>query len=240
MKKIFAIWLCAFIMLAMPLAVFAEGEESVTVDEITTEADATTTEEEIVTEGETAGTEAVPDTAPPEKSEAQVEAEATTKKIVQYVQEHLEEISVIITMILTVFYQVRKHSALNKSVGTLNNNSIAVAENSAAAISNALTAVQAVSDTVKGYKDEMANMLAEVRANEEEKQALKKAIDESNNYVKTAKLANTELANEIAELLVLANIPNSKKEELYARHRAAVDAIDAAETEVKGNVGQEE
>jgi hypothetical protein len=50
-----------------------------------------------------------------------------------------------------------------------------------------------------------------------------------------------ELANEVAELLVLANIPNSKKEELYSRHLAAVGAIAEAEkTEVTINEdGQE-
>ena len=56
-------------------------------------------------------------------------------------------------------------------------------------------------------------------------------------------LANVELANEVAELLVLANIPNSKKEELYSRHLAAVGAIAEAEkievnTEVKEDVEQ--
>ena len=61
------------------------------------------------------------------------------------------------------------------------------------------------------------------------------------NHLKVAKLANTELANEVAELLVLANIPNSKKDELYARHRAAVALIDAASTEneVENDDGEE-
>ena len=54
------------------------------------------------------------------------------------------------------------------------------------------------------------------------------------NYIKASKLANVELANELAELLVLANIPNSKKDELYSRHIAAVAAIsDAEKTEEK-------
>jgi hypothetical protein len=60
-------------------------------------------------------------------------------------------------------------------------------------------------------------------------------------YIKTAKLANVEFANELAELLVLANIPNSKKDELYSRHIAAVGAIAEAEkTEVTTNDGGEE
>lgn len=175
-----------------------------------------------------------------EKSDAQIEAEFTTDKIVNYITEHLEEVSVILTMILTVFYQVRKHNSLNKSVGILNNNAVTVAENSSIAINDALAAVRSVSDTVVEYKGEINRLLAEVRSNEEEKQNLAAALAGVDNHLKTAKLANKELANEVAELLVLANIPNSKKEELYARHRAAVAEIEAAEnTEVKEDDGKE-
>lgn len=175
-----------------------------------------------------------------EETAAWLEAEITTEAIIEYVQGHLEEVSVIITLLLTVFYQVRKHASLNKSIGTLNNNSVAVAENSANAINEALTGVQSVSDVVSGYKDEMARMLDEVRANEEEKQRLATLLESTEKYLETAKAANLELSNEVAELLVLANIPNSKKEELYSRHRAAVDAIVAAEkSEVTVNDEQE-
>lgn len=207
MKRLLVILLCVVLMCAMPVVAFAEEVTDPSV------------ETEVVV---------------PEKSEAQVEAELTTEKIITYIQEHLEEISVIITMILTVFYQVRKHGALNKSIGTLNNNAVAVAENSRTAIGEALSNVSLVSAAVEGYKSEIANLLAEVRANEEEKQKLASTLSSVEKYFETAKAANLELANEVAELLVLANIPNSKKEELYARHRAAVDAIAVAEkTDVK-------
>ena len=94
-----------------------------------------------------------------------------------------------------------------------------------------------VSTTFGNYKDEMAALLNEIRETAEEKQKLQSALAQVENYLQTAKLANVEIANEVAELLVLANIPNSKKEELYSRHRAAVDAIAAAEkTEVKNDV----
>jgi hypothetical protein len=69
-------------------------------------------------------------------------------------------------------------------------------------------------------------------------------LAEVNTHLQTSKAANIEFANELAELLVLANIPNSKKDELYTRHRAAVDAIDkiavptAEQTEVKEDVGE--
>lgn len=175
-----------------------------------------------------------------DKPDSWLEAEITTEAIIQYVQEHLEEISVIATLILTVFYQVRKHASLNKSIGTLNNNAVAVSENSSSAIGQALTSVQAISDIVGGYKEEMTKLLEEVRANEDEKHKLAATLTTVNKYLETAKAANLELSNEVAELLVLANIPNSKKEELYSRHRAAVEAIAATEkTEVIANDEQE-
>lgn len=234
MKKIFAIIMCAFIMCALPVVAFAEDDIPDATEEKVTEEVTPPTEEE---------TPPV-DTTPEPKPEAQIEAELVTEQIVSYVQNHLEEISVILTMILTVFYQIRKHSALNKSIATLNNNSIAVTENSNAAIQNALMGVEDVSTTVANYKNEMAVLLAEVRQNAEEKKRLEAALVGVESYLKTAKLANVELADELAELLVLANIPNSKKDELYSRHRAAVDAINAVEiptenTEVKEDVEQE-
>lgn len=222
----------------------AESETAVETENLTTESDnpveteIQTAESEITAEGENSGAEYSPNTEP------EVQAELMADKIVAYVQDHIEELSVIITLLLTVFYQVRKHHVLNKSIATLNNNSIAVTENSQFAIQRALTGMDDVSNTVTYYKNEVASLLADVRQTHEEKKRLETALVNVESYLNTAKLANIELANEVAELLVLANIPNSKKDELYSRHRAAVDAISAAEItsdnpEVKADDRQE-
>lgn len=237
MKKIFAIIMCAIIMCALPVVAFADEAVSTTTEEATP-----LDTEVIATETEATSPETV--VIPPVVSDSVKEAELTTEKIVGYVKSHLEEISVILTMILTVFYQVRKHSALNKSIATLNNNSIAITQNSNSNIQQALKSVEGVSSTVSNYKDELAVLLNEVRQNATEKKRLESALVEVESYLKTSKLANVELANEVAELLVLANIPTSKKDELYSRHRAAVDAINAVDiatgtTEVKGDDRQE-
>lgn len=221
MKKIFIALLIIAMVCAMTLVAFAEDTS---VDTNTTEAETFIAKEEIATEGEITGTGV---TIP------------TTDEIVKWVEMHLEEISVIITLIFTLIYQVRKHASLNKSIATCNNNAVSIVENSNSAISTALSRVENVSAVVDKYKDEIVTLLAEIRQTDEEKKKLETALAEVENYLKTAKLANTELANEVAELLVLANIPNSKKEELYSRHRAAVDAIKAAEKEVKEDVGDE-
>ncbi len=212
MKKIFAFILCAVLLCAVPIV--ASAEETPIPDET-------------VTQGNNSGAETVPETE-----------QSMTEMIVGYVKSHVEEISVIITLILTMFYEIRKHGKLNGSIGTLNNNAVTVAEKSAAAINSALSKVEGVMDIVDGYKAKIETLLEEIRISEEEKKALADALVRVESYLNTAKIANMEFANELAELLCLANIPNSKKEELYARHMDGVHKLEAAE-EVKSDDGQE-
>ena len=173
-------------------------------------------------------------------AEGEVETEQPiTEVIVNYVQEHFEEITVIGTLILTIFYEVRKHGKLNGTIGTLNNNAITVAQNSAETIKAALAGVEGIAEVVNKYKGEIESLLGEIRKNAEEKKALEDTLTHVEALLHTSKLATTELANEVAELLVLANIPISKKEELYSRHMAAVNAIAEAESEVTNHDGAE-
>ena len=165
-----------------------------------------------------------------------ISGEITTADIKLWVQENWSPLSIYYALGGAVYYYLNDRKKLDKSIGTLNNNAVAVSENSSSAISQALASVQAMYDVVSGYKDEMARMLDVVRANEDEKHKLANTLTTVNKYLETTKAANIELANEVAELLVLANIPVSKKEELYSRHRAAVDAIAATEkTEVNAD-----
>jgi hypothetical protein len=228
MKKIFALLVCTILLLcAFPVSVFAEGESVGSVEPTVEVVDTLSTTEEIATEGEILTEKTIPDITP--------------ELIVEYIKVHFEEISVIITLILTVFYNIRKHKLLNRSIAATNNNAITVAENSDIAIRDALSRMEGISSDVLGYKEAFALLLAEYRANAEEKKKLESTLNEAMTCIKASKLANVEFANELAELLVLANIPNSKKEELYSRHLAAVGAIaDAEKMEVNtdGN-GQE-
>ena len=173
-------------------------------------------------------------------AEEGAEVEKTmTEEIVDYVTSHVEELSVIGALIIGMFYEVRKHRNLNGSIGTLNNNAITVAQNSAETIKTALAGVEAIAKVVNEYKGEIEALLGEIRKSAEEKKALEDTLSHVEGFLKTSKLASKELADEIAELLVLANIPPSKKEELYSRHRAAVDALAAAESEVNAHDGEE-
>jgi hypothetical protein len=203
MRKIFAIVICTALLLCMiPFSVFAEAS---------------------VEQTDTA-TESLPST-----EGASEEEKFTTDMIVDYVKEHYEEIMVIITLILSLFYQVRRHGELGKSVRAINNNSIMIAKNSENSIQNALSEMGSMSSAVTGYKGDIESLLTEFRVNLEEKKKLEQTLADVQNFLKTNKLASIELANEVAELLVLANIPNSVKDQLYSRHMAAVNAIAEAE-----------
>jgi len=164
------------------------------------------------------------------------------EQIIAYGEKHFEEILVIVTSVLMSFYQARKHKVLNRCIATLNNNAVTISENSKNAMQDALGEMGGVSTVVTNYKMSIDALLEEYRNTAEDKKKLEQTLDEVHNHLKIAKLANVELANEVAELLVLANIPNAKKDELYSRHLAAVGAIaDAEKTEVITDVnGQEE
>lgn len=208
MKKIFVILLCAMLILALPTAVSAE------------EADNSTTETEIAVEGENSASE-----------------ETMTESIVDYVKENIDKVVVIIVMAGYSIVESKLRGKMNGSIGTLNNNAISIAKNSADAINTALEKVEGISALVQNYKNDIASLLEEIRNSEEEKKALKDALVKVESYLNTAKLANIEFANELAELLCLSNIPNSKKDELYAKHIEGVHKLEAEE--VKSDDGNE-
>lgn len=241
MKKIFALILCLMLLCATPLVAFADGAENLP------------TENETVTEGE--------NSPPTEEAEGPNWGEVKdtiSGAIVNWIIPHAEEISVVVTLILTAFYNMRKHKLLNKSMGTLNNNAITVAKESSNFMAQALSNIESASGAVTGYDTRILALLEEFKTTAEDRAMLEKELVEVKNLLRASTEANIEFANELAELLGLANIPNYKKEELGARHLAKVIALkEAAERaeaeaaaaaasllpatseEVKGDVGEE-
>ena len=219
MKKILVCLLALLMICTLPFAVYA--------DEATDTPTETSTETVV-------GTEIHPPENIPEEGDDDTEenlGELWSKKFEEWIVPHLEEISVIITLIGTLFYQIRKNKSLGKTIGTMNNNTITIAEQSTSIMNQALTGMENVSAIVTAYDARIAAMLEAHRANAEDKERLERELTEIGTYLKTAAESNIEFANELAELLGLANIPNYKKEEIGARHLAAVNSIKAAETE---------
>ncbi len=230
MKRIFALVICAILLCTFPIVAFAEGESTASVETESLFPDSFPIETETATESEISGDVTIPEEP----------TETITDEILCFVKENFADIFVTIALILAALYKRIKDNIIHKAIGTLNNNAVTVAENSNTAIQKALAEVEGVSAVVTGYKEQIEALISEYRANAEEKKKLEDSLAEMQTYLKTAKLANVELANELAELLVLANIPNSKKEELYSRHLAAVGAItDAEKTEVIADDGKE-
>ena len=229
MKKFLVLILCAFLVCAFAVVASAE-DGSVSSEELNdTVTENLPTEDTNASQGENSASENV--------------VALYSDMIIEWAKNNVDKIALVVVAIVTAVIERITVTKAKKAIGISNNNAVAVSENSTLAIGNALTAVTDAASVVNGYKEEMAKLLAEVRANEEEKKELKQALLDASAFMKTAKLANVELASEVAELLVLANIPNSKKEELYSRHLAAVGAIAEAEkievnTEVKEDVEQ--
>lgn len=267
MKKILAFILCMLLICAMPIIASAKDYEIGDVFDGEVPGDNSTPVEESPTEGEISSPETTPEVTPEETPEevpeetppvetppvetppAETEPdweevnETVSDKIVNWILPHIEEISVVITLLLSIVYNVRRNKALDKSVIKLNNNAVTIAENNSSAISSVLSNIQGVSGAVTGYQTEIALLLEQFRHTAEDKRKLEAELTEIKKYLQLSKDANVEFANELAELLALANIPNFKKEEIGARHLAAVKAIADAEAkteteEVKEDVGE--
>lgn len=219
MKKIFALLICTVLLLcAFPFSAFAEGDSIGGGEPIAEEVVTSPTTEENAAESVISGDAAM--------------SETSSERVVEYIKLHFEEMSVVVGLILSGLYQSRKNKLIGKTVVTTNNNAVEISRNSEKCIQQALDDMREMTTAVASYKEELSSMLAEVRESAEEKRKLEEALDKTLSFIKAAKLANVELGNEVAELLVLANIPNAKKEELYSRHRVAVGAISDADTEV--------
>ena len=148
--------------------------------------------------------------------------EPSVDKFMDYIGSHVEEISVILTLIFGALLKAVTRKQDNKLITTLNNNSVSVA-------SNSLASMKDMSTVVKEYKDAMSEMLSEIRRNNDERANLEESLAEVSKHLKATRLANVELSNVMAEILLYANIPNSKKDEFYARHLSAVNLIAEAE-----------
>lgn len=211
MKKILAL-IIALMLFCVPLVAYAEGEE--------------------VTEGNSVPTEEMPVESEISASEAEEISNEWdhiknlfSENFEEWILSHLEEISVVLTLLMTAFYNMRKHKLLNRSMGTLNNNAITVANNSNSFMGDALAQMESASGAVIKYDEKITALLEAFKTTAEEKALLEKELVEIKNYLKTESEANIEFANELAELIALANIPNYKKEALGSEHVARVKAI---------------
>lgn len=230
MKKIIALIIC-LMLLCVPIVASAEDYEIGDVFEgVVEEGDSTPeaempTEEEILPPVETPPTEEAPT--------FEDEVQTVTDNLVKWLEDNSALIGLIITLIGYGIVTFKKLGTVIKSASTMNNNAITIAKNSKNVIDEALTSIQSASGAVTGYDARILALLEAYKTTAEDRARLEKELVEIRNYLKTSTDANIEFANELAELLGLANIPNYKKEEIGARHLTAVNAIMEAEAKAE-------
>jgi hypothetical protein len=118
---------------------------------------------------------------------------------------------------------------VNKALGEAKEIMQAISDGNTAALTETLGKAETIAATVVSFKEVMETFLERIGDIESDKVATREALLKACNTMEACKKASIEEGNIVAELLMLANIPNSKKEEIYARHLSAVNAI--AETE---------
>ena len=196
MKKILVLILAVLLIMALPFVTFAEEAEPPVAEE---------------------------NVAPTEEVTTEVEEEPTmTETIVEWVKSNFEEIAVIFGLAASAFYGAITRRGLNGSIGTLNNNAITIAENSAKAVDTGAKKMEDMANRVIEFEKKADTILEKMASVVDENQSLTSLLN-------ATKIACLEMSNEVAELLVLANIPTSKKEELYSRHTKAVHELEAVE-----------
>lgn len=221
MKRVFALILC-LILLIVPLSVSAEEASENVSEEVATE----------------------------NHNWAEVKYNISVA-VVNWLYDNYDKALVTLFLLMSMLYDRVRDKKNRKDIGTLNNNAITIASDGKQFMGNALSEMQNVSGAVIQYDERITALLAAYQQSAEDRQRLEAKLVEIENYLKINADSNIEFANELAELLGLANIPNYKKEELGARHvesvKAILDAVVKANVltlpppeEVKEDAGEEE
>ncbi|MBR6744392.1 MAG: hypothetical protein IKM00_04155, partial [Clostridia bacterium] len=121
MKKYLIFTVCTLFVCLIPFTLYAENNTANTFTETELHSTAITAPEKTSSEMEN-----------PES-----ESNLLSVRFEQWVLPHLEEIAVVVTLIFSLFFQMRKHKLLSKAIGTMNNNAIAIAESNSDMMSKA-------------------------------------------------------------------------------------------------------
>jgi hypothetical protein len=129
---------------------------------------------------------------------------------------------------------------VHKALGEAKEIMQAISDGNAAALTETLGKAEGIAEVVTTFTKTMETFMERIGDIESDKVATRDALIEATKTMEACKKASLEEGNIVAELLLLANIPNSKKEEIYARHLSAVNAIAEAEkSEVAEDDGKE-
>lgn len=234
-KRVIKLIVAVLCLMAFCMPLVAYAEDVPPVDVTTTAPDETTPPEDVVEPSEDGAVPPVDDTPTTDESASDGKfsweevKETVSSTIMIWVQENSEEIGVVVALIGYGITLIKKFKSINKSMGTMNNNAITIAKETTNYMDGALKTITDMAQVVESYKVKMDVLLKAYENSEQARNKLEVELVEIKEYLKVDSMASTEFANELAELLALANIPNYKKEELGARHQKNVLAIKEAE-----------
>ena len=146
-------------------------------------------------------------------------------RIAKWFEANADTISLIFSIIGAVVVIVKKGSDLLKKAGIINDNAVTIATESASQMKAAQDTINNAANVVTGYNEQITALLGAFSTLVDENRLLKDDVNTLKNYLNTSTYANIEFANELAELLALANIPNYKKDEIGQKHLESVAAI---------------
>lgn len=264
MKKILILMLCAILFCAMPLVASADEEtpsESVETEETTPNTEETPPAEEVPEESEVTLPEKIVNFLTTNYNGTTLIGLIIT--IVAYTIYGLQQFKNIggkLGIVNNNMVKVAEDSAkvidasfvevkgiaensietVHKALGEAKDIMQAISDGNAAALTETLGKAEGIAEVVTTFTKTMETFMERIGDIETDKASLKSALNETDKTMQVLKKVVEENANMMAELLLLANIPNAKKEEIYARHLSAVNAIAEAEkSEVATDDGKE-
>lgn len=234
MKKILVFILCTVMLCAFAVSASAETHSDMLTSAGNENSGNSHPEKENATESEIS-----PDTTAPENTESTTETEppaeetapepTVTEYIAEYVKSHIEELCVMASLIVAAIYSKIKDGKFGASLGTLNSNAIKIANKGVEIAESAAEKMDGATSKLMELEEKITSVTEKYEKSEEEKAELSTMLSRVEILLKSVKGAALEASNEVAELLVRANLPNSVKDEIYGRHMKAVHELEAAE-----------
>lgn len=162
-----------------------------------------------------------------------------SRKLVNFIKANVTETS-LMTFALALLAFCIEHFSSNKKlknhIGILNNNAIEIANTSAGKTEENTKEFAALKNEMALFMDSLLvkvnDTLKSVVKTSEERDELEKKLAENSKLLEKAIIAVEDSADTVANLLIMSNIPNSKKEEIYSKHVAAVNSLKEIESEV--------
>lgn len=162
-----------------------------------------------------------------------------SERLVNFIKANVTETS-LMTFALALAAFCIEHFSSNKKlknhIGILNNNAIEIANTSAGKTEENTKELAALKDEMALFMDSLLvkvnDTLQSVVKTSEERDELEKKLTDNNKLLEKAIIAVNDSSDTVANLLIMSNIPNSKKEEIYSKHVAAVNSLKEIESEV--------